>query len=301
MAKKLLVFGATGQLAHEIGELGKATDSFDITCLSRQQADLSAPDTLPAVIDAHRPEAVIIAAAYTAVDKAESEEALATTINGEAPGVIARHCTTLGLPLLHVSTDYVFDGSKDGAYVEADPVNPIGAYGRSKLAGEQAIQAACAEHIILRTAWVYSAHGANFVKTMLRLGAERDQLKIVADQHGIPTAAADLAAACLDATRQVLTYNRTDAWGIYHYSGAGPTTWFGFADEIFSQAAEYWGRRPAIGPQATEDYPTPAARPKNSVLDCSKIADTFGIVAKPWAQSLQPVIARLLSEQHQAS
>jgi dTDP-4-dehydrorhamnose reductase len=213
MAKKLLVFGATGQLAHEIGHLATFNDSLDITCLSRAEADFSAPDSLPMLLDRNRPDAVLIAAAYTAVDKAESEEAMATTINGEAPGVIARHCTRLGLPLLHVSTDYVFAGDKSGTYLEDDPVNPIGAYGRSKLAGEQAVQAECLEHVILRTAWVYSAHGSNFVKTMLRLGSDRDHLKIVADQYGIPTAAGDLAAACLDVTRQVLTYKRTDAWG----------------------------------------------------------------------------------------
>ena len=294
MAKNLLVFGATGQLAREITKLGN-TDALLITSVGRDQADLSQPASLPAVIDQHRPDGVINAAAYTAVDKAEEEEPLATTINGEAPGVMAQYCRRLGIPMLHVSTDYVFDGTKTGAYTEDDPIAPLGAYGRSKAQGEQAIRDAIAEHLIIRTAWVYSPHGHNFVKTMLRVGAERDQLRVVADQHGSPTSAADLAAACVGAIGRVLTHDR-DVWGTYHYTGQGAVSWHGFADAIFDIAKTVWHRRPTVDAITTAEYPTPAARPANSELSCHKIADQLGITAKPWRDSLEPVVRTLLTE-----
>ena len=294
MAKSILVFGETGQLAREIAAL-KLPDSFTLTCLGRDAADLSQPSTLPAIIDQHQPAGIINAAAYTAVDKAEQETALAQTVNGDAPGVIAQECAKRGIPLLHVSTDYVFDGSKDGAYHEDDPIAPLGAYGQSKAAGEAAIRDALPQHLILRTAWVYSAHGNNFVKTMLRLGAERDALRVVADQVGSPTAAADLATACVDAMRQALTYDRQDIWGTYHYGGEGAVSWHGFADAIFNLAEPVWGRRPTVDAITTAEYPTPAARPANSVLNCEKIAEQLGIVPKPWSQSLAPVVKALLA------
>lgn len=294
MAKSILVFGATGQLGREIAAL-HPVDGLTITCLPRSVADLSQPDTLPALIEQHAPSGVINAAAYTAVDKAEQETVLANTVNGVAPGAIARQCATMGIPLVHVSTDYVFDGSKNSAYTEDDPIAPLGAYGQSKAKGEAAIREALDQHLILRTAWVYSAHGHNFVKTMLRLGADRDQLRVVADQRGSPTAAGDLARACVDAMRQVITYDRKDVWGTYHYAGQGAVSWHGFAEAIFAIAETSWQRRPTVDAITTAEYPTPAARPANSVLDCQKIADQLGIVATPWRQSLEPVVKALLA------
>ncbi|MEM6903880.1 MAG: dTDP-4-dehydrorhamnose reductase [Pseudomonadota bacterium] len=296
----LLVTGATGQVGNEIARRAptnpEAADAIRLTCLNRQEADLSKPRELRNTIELHRPDGVINAAAYTAVDRAEEEEDLATIINGEAPGLIAETCQDLGIPMLHISTDYVFDGGKPTPYLETDPIAPLGAYGRSKAAGEKAVRDACAEHLILRTAWVYSAHGNNFVKTMLRVGADRDELRVVADQHGIPTAAGDIAETCIDAMRQVLTYKRRDIWGTYHYTGAEPTTWHGFADAIFELAEPRWQRRPLVAPITTLDYPTPAARPANSVLDCSLIADRLGLNPKPWRKSLATVVNQLLDQ-----
>lgn len=299
----LLVTGATGQVGTEIARRAPTDpdatsdhDAIRLTCLDRQAADLSKPRELRNVIEQHRPDGVINAAAYTAVDKAEEEEELATTINGEAPGVMAETCQDLGIPFLHISTDYVFDGSKEGAYTEDDAIAPLGAYGRSKAAGEAAVREACAEYLILRTAWVYSAHGNNFVKTMLRVGESRDELRVVADQHGVPTAAADIAETCIDAMRQVLTYKRSGIWGTYHYTGAGPTTWHGFAEAIFDLAEPRWQRRPEVAAITTEEYPTPAKRPANSVLDCSLIADRLGLMPKPWRQSLEKVVTELLDQ-----
>jgi dTDP-4-dehydrorhamnose reductase len=291
---KLLVFGRTGQVATELLRLaGPHADSgLEITALGRAEADLADPETCAAALHGWRGDAVINAAAYTAVDKAETEEALATRINGEAPGAMARAAAERGIPFLHVSTDYVFDGSKAGPWVEDDPPAPLGAYGRSKLAGEREIAAAGGAHLILRTAWVHAGHGANFVRSMLRAGATRDRLTVVDDQRGGPTAAADIAAT-LVAIARAFGQGRGVS-GIFHYCGAPAVTWCGFAREIFAQVP--WSRVPEITPIRTADWPTPARRPANSVLDCAKIGAAYGIAQPDWRVSLGPVLAELGAE-----
>ncbi|MGQ3031182.1 MAG: dTDP-4-dehydrorhamnose reductase, partial [Ferrovibrionaceae bacterium] len=247
------------------------------------------PETATAVVAAMKPGVVVNAAAYTAVDKAESDADQAFLVNRDGPAALARAAAAVGAPLIHVSTDYVFDGTKDGAYTEDDPVAPVSVYGRSKEAGERAVREAAERHVILRTAWVYSPFGNNFVKTMLRLGAEREELRVVADQRGCPTAAADIAAAI------VRLAGADHGWGTYHYSGAGPTTWHGFAEAIFAGAAARGAKVPArVTAIGTADYPTPAVRPANSVLDCSRIDRVHGIVARNWREALEDCLDALI-------
>ncbi|GHF71849.1 dTDP-4-dehydrorhamnose reductase [Seohaeicola zhoushanensis] len=275
----LLVFGKTGQLAREL-----ARRAPEARFLGRDQADFTAPQACAAQVDGA--EAVIIAAAYTAVDKAESEEALATTVNAETPGAIAAACAERGIPLVHVSTDYVFDGAGSAPWRTDDATGPLGAYGRTKLKGEQAVTAAGGAHVILRTSWVVSAHGANFVKTMLRLGAEREVLRVVADQVGGPTPTGDLAAACLAAVQGL---QKGIPGGIHHFAGAPDVSWAGFAREIFAQA----GLPCAVEEIATADYPTPARRPANSRLDCSGFEADFGVKRPDWRVSLAAILKEL--------
>lgn len=277
----VLVFGQTGQVAREL-----ARRAPDAVYLGRAQADLSDPAACAAAIRAHAPDVVINAAAYTAVDRAETDEATALQVNGAAPGAMAQACADLGIPFLHVSTDYVFEGSGTAPWRPEDPVAPLGAYGRSKLAGEQAVRAAGGRHVILRTSWVFSAHGANFVKTMLRLGADRPALRVVADQIGGPTPAGGIAEALLtmaDALRQGA------AGGTYHYAGAPDTSWACFARETFAQA----GLAVTVEDIPTAAYPTPARRPLNSRLDCSALTADFGISRPDWRQALAEVISEL--------
>jgi len=274
----ILVFGKTGQLARELAQLD------DVTCLGRGQADLSDPAACAVAIRAARPAAVINAAAYTAVDRAEEEEALATLINGEAPGAMARACADLGIPFVHVSTDYVFDGSGETAWQPQDMVAPGNAYGRSKLAGEAAVRAASGTFAILRTSWVVSSHGNNFVKTMLRLGAERDRLTIVADQIGAPTPARDIAQACLDMARQLSADPGKS--GTYHLQGSPEVSWAGLAVEIFAQT----GVDCVVAEIATSAYPTPALRPLNSRLDCTTLNTVFNIPQPDWRLGLRDIL-----------
>jgi dTDP-4-dehydrorhamnose reductase len=238
-----------------------------------------------------RPDFIINAAAYTAVDRAESEPDAAWAGNCTGPANLATACDDARVPLVHLSTDYVFDGSKIGAYREDDPVNPLGVYGKSKEAGDRAVRGALSQHVIVRTAWVYSAHGSNFVKTMLRLAAERPVLRVVADQTGSPTSAADIAAAIRTIVQQLAAGNT--GWGTYHFAGGGAVTWHGFAEAIFDLAAQWRGPPPLVEAITTADYPTPARRPANSVLDCSRIGATFGIVPRPWRAALAEVIREL--------
>lgn len=276
----ILVFGKTGQVATEIQRQG------DVTALGRDQADLSDPQGCAAVIADLKPSVVINAAAYTAVDRAEEEDALAQMINAASPGAMAGACVHLDIPFLHVSTDYVFDGSGQRSWQETDPVSPQNAYGRTKLAGEQAIRASGARHIILRTAWVFSAHGANFVKTMLRLSETRDALNVVEDQIGGPTPAADIATTLL-----ILADAMQDgaAGGTYHYTGEPHTSWAGFARAIFAEA----DRDVTVMGIPSADYPTPATRPLNSRLDCAKLAADFGITPADWKAGLAAVLKDL--------
>lgn len=276
----ILVFGKTGQVARELQR------QADVVALGRAQADLSDPAACAAAIAAHAPRVVINAAAWTAVDKAEDHEAEAHVINAEAPGAMARACAARGIPFLHVSTDYVFAGDGEAPWRETDPVQPQNAYGRTKLAGEEAVRAADGAHIILRTAWVFSSHGSNFVKTMLRLSETRDALSVVEDQIGCPTPAADIAATLLALAARL---QDGQPGGTYHYGGVPFTSWAGFARETFAGA----GRTVTVTGISTRDYPTPAARPLNSRLDCTKLATDFGITPPNWKVGLAAVLKEL--------
>lgn len=278
---KLLVFGATGQVAQE---LRRAVP--DAVFLDRTQADLDDPQACAAAIGAQAPGAVINAAAYTAVDRAETEEAQATLINGAAPGAMARVAADLGIPFVHISTDYVFDGQGTRPWGPEDPVNPVNAYGRSKLAGERAVSAAGGAHVILRTSWVFSAHGNNFVKTMLRLSQTRDALSVVGAQVGGPTPAADIAAACVSIAGQLRAGAPS---GIHHFAGAPAVSWADFARAVFVQA----GRDVTVTDIPTSGFPTPAARPTNSRMDGASLLRDFGIAPPDWRAGLTDVIKEL--------
>ncbi len=282
----ILVFGRSGQVAQELARLAP-----DAVYLGREQADLSDPAACAAAIHSLAASAgiraVINAAAYTAVDRAESEPELADLVNARAPAAMAGAARDLGLPFLSISTDYVFDGTGETPWTEADTPAPLGVYGATKLAGERAIAAQGGQWAVLRTSWVFSAHGANFVKTMLRLGAERPELRVVADQHGGPTPARDIASACLQMAA-AMGEDPTKG-GIYHYSGAPDTSWAGFARAIMARA----GLDCQITDITTADYPTPARRPANSRLDCSKIARNFGLSRPDWQAGLGAVLTEL--------
>ena len=312
MTLRLLLFGRTGQVATEIRRL--AGPDLVVTALGRAEADLADPEACAAAVhaaadggaDGGAADAVINAAAYTGVDRAEAEEDLATLINGHAPGAMARAAAERGLPFLHISTDYVFGGvaggTGDGAWTEDDPPAPLGAYGRSKLAGERAVAAAGGRHVILRTAWVHAGHGSNFVRTMLKAGLKAGaagagaggagaggRLRVVDDQRGGPTPAADIAAALVAIARAFAAGQGVG--GLFHHCGAPAASWYGFAREIFAQAD--WMAAPEIVPIRTEDWPTPAARPANSLLDCTKIRAAYGIGQPDWRTSLGPILAEL--------
>ncbi len=291
---RILVVGCGGQVGTELRRLDWGS-RHSVTALD--QAGLNITDRI-AVLNAVarlRPDVVINAAANTAVDGCEVEQDHAFAVNRDGPAHLAEACAASGAALLHISTDYVFDGEREGAYREDDPVSPLGVYGRSKEAGEQAVRARLDRHIILRTAWVYAAHGSNFVRTMLRFGAERDELRVVADQAGCPTSAADIARALARIAEATVGEGEEGLWGTYHFAGAGVTSWHGFAEQIFDDAAEVWGRRPRVTAIATEDWPTPTRRPKNSALDCARVVATFGVARPRWQDSLRPVVAALLA------
>jgi dTDP-4-dehydrorhamnose reductase len=277
----ILVFGETGQVARELAR------QAPVTTLSRAQADLMDPAACAAAIRAHAPRAVVNAAAWTAVDKAEAEEEAATVINAHAPAAMAKACAAMVIPFVHISTDYVFDGTGTASWTPDSPTGPLSAYGRSKLKGEEAVRAVGGPHVILRTSWVFSSHGANFVKTMLRLGAERPVLRVVADQWGAPTPAAAIASACLTIADRLI--NAPYLSGTHHFAGTPDTTWAGFARAIMKAA-----RLPAkVEDIATADYPTPARRPANSRLDCTALARDFGIPRPDWRPALTDVLAAL--------
>lgn len=277
----LLVFGQSGQVARELAALAP-----EAAFLGRDRADLTDPAACVAALRASGARAVINAAAYTAVDRAESEPVTAELVNGQTPGALARACADLGIPFVHISTDYVFDGSGHTPWRPGDPVAPLGVYGRSKAAGEAAVRAAGGQHVILRTSWVFSAHGTNFVKTMLRLGTERSHLRVVADQTGGPTPAAEIAAALLRITEAL---RAGAAGGTYHHAGAPATSWACFARETFRQA----GMAVTLEDIASEAYPTPARRPLNSRLDMASTETDFGLTAPDWRQGLARVLAAL--------
>jgi len=282
---KVLVFGSIGQLATEIARRAPAEVHLDIA--GRDRADLEQRDACAALIRDTAPDAVINAAAYTAVDRAEEDEDRATRVNGTAPGDMARACAARGIPLVQVSTDYVFDGSGTAPWQPDDPTAPLGVYGRSKLMGEEEVRTSGAAYAILRTSWVVSAHGSNFVKTMLRLGRERDALRIVADQVGGPTPASALADACLRIAAALR--DAPGKTGTYHFAGAPETSWAGFARAIFEMA----GIACAVEDIPTSEYPTPARRPLNSRLNCTGTRVAFGLDQPDWRDGLRDILTEL--------
>ncbi len=289
---KLLVIGADGQLGRELMRLGKMQHP-DILGVDYPQADITVPDRIGFFFTDFHPTLVINAAAYTNVDGAESEPDLAMSVNRDGPANIARLCAEHRIPLMHISTDYVFDGNRDAPYHENDPISPTGVYGRSKAAGESALRSNLTEHVILRTAWLYSPHGHNFVKTILRLAAEKPEISVVSDQIGCPTSATDLAEAILTVADRIQRGDPVE-WGTYHYCGQGVISWFDFASAIVQIGAQYDKKLTArIQPIKSADYPTRAARPPYSALNCDRIQNRFGIAAKPWRDSLELTIAEL--------
>ena len=281
---KILLFGKDGQVGYELhrslAPLGK------VIALNRQQLDLTDTSAIKQSIQHYRPDWIVNAAAYTAVDKAETELALAMQINGIAPEVMANAAKDIGCGLLHYSTDYVFDGSKASSWLETDISSPFNAYGQTKLIGEEAIQASGCQHLIIRTSWVYDGRGQNFLNTMLRLSFNKHELNIVNDQIGAPTWSRHIA----DCTAHMLRMATPQDVGIYHVTATGQTSWFGFAEAIFEQAAQIGFKVPSINPIATKDYPTPARRPANSVLDCQKLYRSFGLRLPDWQSSLAMVM-----------
>jgi dTDP-4-dehydrorhamnose reductase len=286
---RLLVIGRTGQLARALA--ARAAPDLAVTCLGRETADLAHPEACGQVVAGAGADAVINAAAFTAVDRAEAEAALALTINAEAPGAMARAAAARGLPFLHVSTDYVFDGAPGRAWREEDAPAPLNAYGRSKLAGERAVLAAGGRGLVLRTSWVFSATGTNFVKTMLRLGRERAEIGVVDDQRGGPTPADALADALLVMARGLAggSGGAGGEAGLFHFAGAPETSWAGFAAEIMARA----GLAARIKKIPSSAYPTPAKRPLNSALDCSRIARVWGLAQPDWRAGLDRVLRTL--------
>lgn len=276
---RFLVFGRSGQVAREL-----ATLLPDADFMGREQIDLAQTDRIAAVIEELRPAAIINAAAYTAVDKAETEQDQARLLNSDAPAQMARTAARLDIPFLHISTDYVFDGSGDQPWQEGDATGPLGIYGKTKLAGEREIAAQDGRWAVMRTSWVFSRHGNNFVKKMLRLGRERDALNIVADQVGGPTAAADIARTLVAMANNMVAGG--EVRGLYHYSGAPAVSWADFAREIFAQAQIDCEVRDI----ATADYPTPARRPGNSRLDCSRLQKDLGVRQPDWREGLRNVL-----------
>jgi dTDP-4-dehydrorhamnose reductase len=291
---RILVAGREGQVARALlARLG--ADGHVVTALEPPDLDLTDDASVAAAMEAARPALVVNAAAYTAVDRAEDQVELAFAVNRDGAGRIAAAAAAAGLPCVHFSTDYVFDGSKGAPYVETDAVNPLGVYGRSKEAGERATLEANPRSVVLRTAWVCSPDGANFVKTMLRLAAERPELRVVADQHGAPSFAADLAdAVARMAPRLVAAPAGDPAFGLFHLSGTPHATWHGFTAEILDQAARRGHPRPALTPIATADYPTRAVRPPDGRLDCTKITQVHGIAPADWRVSLGHCLDALL-------
>jgi dTDP-4-dehydrorhamnose reductase len=290
---RLLLLGGTGQVGREFLSLD-LPKGVDLVAPRRNELDVSNPEAIADIIAAGPWHTVINAAAYTNVDRAESEADLAFAINAGAPASLARETARLGILLIHISTDYVFDGRKGAPYVETDATAPLNVYGRSKLAGEQSVIATNPRHVVLRTSWVYSPHGHNFVRTILRLAGERERLTIVDDQHGCPTAARDIARACRDIALLCAGEPADVRYGVYHFCNKGETTWFGFAKAIIQMASTHLTRLPEMAPISTAEYPTPAIRPLDTRLDCSAIARSFAVSPRPWHEGLAETLDQLL-------
>lgn len=287
---KILITGQHGQVSHELQQ--RLQGLGELIVLGRDQLDLASPEQIHQQVRDHRPGLIINAAAHTAVDLAESEPDAVFAINAIAPGALAEEANTLGIPLIHYSTDYVFDGSKPAPYTEADTPNPLGVYGQSKLAGEQAIAAVGGQYLILRTSWVYSSHGKNFLLTMQRLLQEKPQMRIVADQIGAPTWAGSIA----NSTRALIERwqaGKSGEWGIYHLSAAGETSWFGFAEAIGEHLRKQGKACAELEPIPSSAYPTPAKRPLNSRLDCSRLQQQWHVSLPHWQDALRECLAEL--------
>ena len=279
---RILVTGRNGQVGAEL--VNALTPHGEVTALDRPALDLTNESALRATVRSVAPQIIVNAAAYTAVDRAESERELAFAVNATAPGILAEEAQRCGAWLIHYSTDYVFDGSKAAPYVEEDTTRPLNVYGESKLAGEHAVQAGCGKHVILRTSWVYGARGKNFFLTIRKLAQERDELKIVDDQVGAPTWCRDIANATAQIIGQLQKVDAPEKSGVYHLSAEGRTSWYGFAAAIVAETCE--DRKPRLTPIPSAQYPTPAARPRNSVLSHEKLQRAFGVVLPDWRASL---------------
>jgi dTDP-4-dehydrorhamnose reductase len=296
--RRILVFGANGQVGHELP--ARLSELGHVTALDRTSADLSAPDTLRAVVRHHRPDIIVNAAAYTAVDRAEREPELAFAVNAVAPAVLAEEAEASGACLVHYSSDYVFDGAKSGSYVETDATGPLSVYGRSKLLGELNMALACRRHVIFRTSWVFGVHGSNFLKTILRLAAERESLRVVADQFGAPTSArmvASLTGRFLE--RELMSRDSDAAWGVYHLAPAGEASWYSYARHIIECGRELGlpllATADSVEPISTMEYPVAALRPSNSRLDTSRLRVRLGMELPDWRRSVTQTIQELHS------
>ena len=297
----ILQFGRRGQVTMELLSRG-ALRNHRIIAIGQDEIDLREPERVgDAMRSLPQVDCIINGAAYTAVDKAESEPDQAMAINAKSVAALADVCSSRGIPLIHLSTDYVFDGRKADPYLETDQVAPVNAYGRSKAEGERLLRERLEHHVIVRTSWVYSQFGTNFVKTMLRAGREQDELSVVNDQLGTPTSAGDIAETCLTIAEALVHDQVADSWGTYHFTNAGETTWYGFARQIFQDASSWYGATPIVHPIPTSAYPTPAPRPKNSRLDCQKIETTFNVVRRPWPEALTEVLNAFRKNQENSS
>jgi dTDP-4-dehydrorhamnose reductase len=295
MPIRLAVIGSQGQVARALAETGPVLD-LEIIHLGRPHLDLAAPATVQPALEAAAPDIVVNAAAYTAVDQAEREPDIAAAVNGVGAGSVAEACRALGVPIIHLSTDYVFDGDKKSPYVEEDLVAPASVYGASKLAGEKAVAAATNDYLILRTAWVYAPYGKNFVRTMLALAETRKEVRVVADQIGCPTYAPDIAMSIVRIARNLLgNPSNLQLRGVFHLTGSGETSWAGFASAIFAFLAARGLPEPELTPIASTEYPTTARRPANSRLNCAKLARVYGIELPSWRDSLGICLERILS------
>jgi dTDP-4-dehydrorhamnose reductase len=292
---RFLLLGGTGQVGEEFQALPKPSD-VEVVAPGRAALDLEDADAIAGVIATEPWTVVINAAAYTEVDRAESEDVVAFAINAGAPSRLAVETGRRGIPLVHISTDYVFDGRKGAPYVEQDETAPLNVYGRSKLAGERAVRAGNPRHVILRTSWIFSPYRKNFVKTILRLASERDRLAIVADQRGCPTAACTIAKACLDIALRCASEPERVPFGTYHLAGAGEASWFEVAVTIVDMCAGRRARSPQVVPIRTSEYPTPATRPLDTRLDCAAVVREFGIELRPWREALEETVNRLLNK-----
>lgn len=293
---KILVTGREGQVAQSLAERVHTRSTMSVETIGRPGLDLTQPDKVIAAIVQRKPDIVVSAAAYTAVDQAEDEVDLALSVNAGGASAVAKATAQLGIPIVHLSTDYVFSGDKNGAYFEDDPVGPRSAYGRTKLAGELAVAEANPRHVILRTAWVYSPFGRNFVKTMLTLANTRSSISVVSDQIGNPTSAHDIADGILHIVRALAAMPSADKFGIFHLAGTGATSWSGFAENIFVESRSAGGPVATVQRIMTADYPTKAVRPANSRLSTEKLARVYGWRAPDWRLSCADVVRRLVQE-----